>query len=93
MPIHTEAGRTDVQRSTSDFTFKPAIKSAFHNFTIVDDDVLEFDELFIAEFDFGPQLSKIWNVNKGEPSVLFCLIRDDDCEWHTQICKNGRIHY
>ena len=77
-----------MQRSTSDFTFKPAIKSAFHNFTIVDDDVLEFDELFIAEFDFGPQLSKNWNVNKGEPSVLYCLIRDDDCEWHCDTACN-----
>ena len=63
-----------------DFVFTPASKSAFENFTIVDDDVLEFDELFIAEFNFGPEMSRTWNVIKGEPSTIFILIRDDDGE-------------
>lgn len=78
--MYTEAGRTDVQRSTSEFTFTPIIKSAFQNFTIVDDGVLEFDELFIAEFDFGPELLNNWKVRKGVPSIVYCLIRDNDCE-------------
>ena len=79
--MHTEAGRTDVQSMASVFVFTPAIKSAFQNLTIVDDDVLEFDELFIAEFTFGPELSNNWKVKIGEPSVLYCLIRDNDCEY------------
>ena len=63
----------------NDFVFTPTSKSAFENFTIVDDDVLEFDELLIAEFDFGPEvLSGGWNAIKGEPSIAFILIRDDD---------------
>ena len=79
--MHTEVGRTDVQSMASVFVFTPAIKSAFQNLTIVDDDVLEFDELFIAEFSFGPELSNNWKVKMGEPSVLYCLIRDNDCEY------------
>ena len=76
-----ESGRTDVVNTFNDFTFTPTNKSAFENFTIVDDDVLEFDELFIAEFNFGPEIANMWNVMKGEPSTAFILIRDDDCEF------------
>ena len=55
------------------------------NINIVDDDVLEFDELFIVEFGFHPETSFFgWNVIKGEPSTAFILIRDDDCE----LCSN-----
>ena len=65
--------------TVNDFIFTPINKSAFENFTIVDDDVLEFDELFIAEFNFGPEnRSAGWNARKGEPSMAFILIRDDD---------------
>ena len=65
----------------NDFIFTPTSKSAFENFTIVDDDVLEFDEMLIAEFNFGPAiLNGGWNAVKGEPSTAFILIRDDDCE-------------
>ena len=65
----------------NDFVFTPTDKSAFENFTIVDDDVLEFDEIFIAEFDFGPEIFYGgWNAIKGEPSTAFIVIRDDDCE-------------
>ena len=70
----------------NDFIFTPTSKSALKNFTIVDDDVLEFDELLIAEFDFGPEiLSGGWNIIKGEPSTAVILIRDDDCE----LCRKG----
>ena len=65
----------------NDFVFTPTNKSAFENFTIVDDDVLEFDEILFAEFNFGPAiLSGGWNAVKGEPSTAVILIRDDDCE-------------
>ena len=72
----------------NDFVFTPINKSALENFTIVDDDVLEFNELLIAEFDFGPEIiSGGWNVAKGEPSTAFILIRDDDCE----LCRKGLV--
>ena len=62
--------------------------SAFENFTIVDDDVLEFDEIFIADFDFGPViLSGGWNARKGEPSTAVIRIIDDDCE----LCRKGLV--
>ena len=73
--------RTDLVSTLYDFIFTSANnKSAFENFTIVDDAVLEFDELLIAEFDFGPEISTNWNARKGEPSTAFILIRDDDGE-------------
>ena len=78
--FNSESGHTDVVNAIKDFVFTPASKSAFENFTIVDDTVLEFDELFIAEFNFGPEISNNWNAKKGEPSIAFVLIRDDDCE-------------
>ena len=59
----------------------------FVNFTIVDDDVLEFDEIFIAEFSFGPEIENNWNARKGEPSTAFILIRDDDSE----LCSDSLI--
>ena len=79
--MHIEAGRADVERATTEFVFTPSTKSAVQNFTIVDDSVLEFDELFIAELDLGTELAN-WNVRIKEPSVLYCLIRDNDCELH-----------
>ena len=72
----------------NDFIFTPTNKSAFENFTIVDDDVLEFDEIFIAEIDFGPEiLCKRLNARKGEPSMAFIIIRDDGCE----LCRKGLV--
>ena len=82
-PFNAESGRTDVVNTINDFVFTPASKSAFENFTIVDDDVLEFDELFIAELNFVPEISNSWNAKKGEPSIAFILIRDDDCELYS----------
>ena len=84
-PFNAEYGRTDVVSTINDFVFTPASKSAFENFTIVDDSVLEFDELLIAEFNFGPEISSNWNVRKGEPSITFILVKDDDCE----LCTDG----
>ena len=83
-----ESGRTDVVNTFNDFVFTPTSKSAFENFAIVDDDVMEFDELFIAEFDFGPEIiSGGWNTIKGGSSTAFIVIRDDDCE----LCRKGLV--
>ena len=79
--------RTDVVNTINDFIFTPASKSAFKNFTIVDDDVLEFDELFIAEFSFCPEIANAWNAIKGVPSTAFILIRDDDCELYAMTAQ------
>ena len=87
-PFNAESGRTDVVSTINDFVFTPASKSAFENFTIVDDSVLEFDELLIAEYNFGPEISYNWNAIKGEPSIAFILVRDDDCE----LCTDGTKH-
>ena len=79
-PFHAESGRSDAVNTMNDFVFTPNRTSAFENFTIVDDDVLEFDEIFIAEFSFSPEIENYWNAIKGEPSTAFIQIRDDDCE-------------
>ena len=79
-PFHAESGRSDAVNTISDFVFSPNSTSVFENFTIVDDDVLEFDELFIAEFSFGPEIINNWNARKVEPSIAFILIEDDDGE-------------
>ena len=71
----------------------PGSKSVFKNFTIVDDDVLEFDEIFIAEFSFGPEIEYYWNARKEEPSTAFILIRDDDCELHVQSQDKALCNY
>ena len=78
--FNAESGRPDVVSTINDFVFTRANQSAFDSFTIVADSVLEFDELFIAEFNFGPEISNTWNAIKGEPSTTFIVIRDDDCE-------------
>ena len=79
-PFHAESGRSDAVNTIHDFVFTSDSKSAFENLTIVDDDVLEFDEIFIAEFSFGREIEYYWNATKGVPSVAFILIKDDDCE-------------
>ncbi len=79
-PFHAESGRSDAVNTIHDFVFTQDNRSAFESFTIVDDDVLEFDEIFIAVFSFGPEIENNWNAIKGEPSIAFIHIRDDDCE-------------
>ena len=76
----TESRYTDVRSSVNEFVFTPSQDSSFQSFSIVGDDVLEFDELFIAEFEFPPSVLNNWNVRKGSPSTAFVVIRDDDCE-------------
>ena len=79
-PFHAEFGRSDAVNTMHDFVFTPDIRSVSKNFTIVDDDVLEFDEVFIANFSFGPEIENNWNARKVEPITAFILIRDDDSE-------------
>ena len=62
------------------FIFTPTNKSAFESFTIIDDSVLEFDELLIATFEFGPEIANNWNARRGTPSTAYILISDNDCE-------------
>ena len=57
------------------------------NFTIVNEDVLEFDEIFIAEFSFGSEIENNWNARKVEPITAFIVIRDDDSE----LCTDSSI--
>ena len=64
----------------NEFIFTPTSNSSFQTVTIIDDSVLEFDELLIATFDFGPVITDNWNARKGEPSTTYILIRDNDCE-------------
>ena len=79
-PFHAESGRSDVVNTINYFTFTPNSISSFENFTIVDDDVLEFDEIFIAQFSFGPEIANYWNTRQVKPITAFVLIRDDDCK-------------
>ena len=78
--FHAEAGRSDAENTINDFVFTPNSTSTFENFTIIDDDVLEFDEIFYAEFSFGPEIANNWNARPVEPITAFILIRDDDGE-------------
>ena len=87
-PFHAESGRSDAVNTINDFVFTADSTSSFESFTIVDDDVLEFDEVFIAEFSFGPEIANIWNARKVEPITAFILIRDDDCE----LCSDSSNH-
>ena len=74
------SGRTDVESTSNDFIFTPASNSSFDSFNIIDDSVLEFDELLIATFDIGPEITNNWNVVKGTPSITKIAILDNDCE-------------
>ena len=87
-PSNAEYGRSDAINAIEHFVFTPASRSTFENFTIVDDDVLEFDEIFIAEFSFGHEIANNWNARKGVPITAFILIRDDDCE----LCSDSSNH-
>ena len=74
------SGRTDVASTFNDFIFTPNSSSSFDSFNIIDDSVLEFDELLIATFNYGPWIDNNWNVRKGEPSTAYISIIDNDCE-------------
>ena len=93
--FNAESGRPDVVSTINDFVFTRANQSAFDSFTIVNDSVLEFDELFIAEFNFGPEITNNWNATKGENSTAFIVIRDDDRTLihNTTVDEYSTLHY
>ena len=58
----------DVQATTSRFTFLPNAKFSNISFTIVDDDVYEYDELIMAEFEFDRRFLRRYNTMKVNPT-------------------------
>ena len=88
--MNAECGHSDAVNTVREFVFTPNSASAFENFTIVDDDVLEFDEIFIAEFSFGREIANNWNARQVEPITAFIQIRDDDGELFSDSTKNSK---
>ena len=70
----------DVLATTPRFTFSPNSKFANSSFTIVDDDVYEYDELIMAEFEFHRWVQNYYKTMKGQPNVTYIVIKDDDSE-------------
>ena len=70
----------DVQATTPRFTFSPNSKFANSSFTIVDDDVYEYDELIMADFEFDRRVQNNYKTMKGQPNVTYIVIKDDDSE-------------
>ena len=85
----TEAGRSDVESVTKSFILTPNSTTTFASFNIIDDDVLEFDEIFLAEFQFDLDIKNSWKTKKGMPSSAFIRIIDNDCEL---FCKTVYTH-
>lgn len=63
----------------NDFQFQETTNKSSQNFTIVDDDILELDELVMVQFNIGPVANQ-FTVKEGQPNVTYILIKDDDCE-------------
>ena len=76
------SGRTDVdvESTKNEYIFTPTTNSSVRTFTLIDDSVLEFEELLIATFDFGPDITDNWNARKGTPSTTYIRIADNDCK-------------
>ena len=70
----------DVQETTPRFTFPPNAKFSSSSFTIVDDDVYEYDELIVAVFEFDRRFLRRYNTIKGQPNMTYIMIKDDDSE-------------
>lgn len=73
----------DVLFSRNAFVFQANTTSASSNFTIIDDDVCEYNQLLRAEFDFGTtaDIASRFNARKGNPAVTYLVIEDDDSEY------------
>ena len=77
-------GRTqfpDIVSSVNDFSFTPTSKRSTRGFDIKNDAILEYDELFMAEFDISSLIDAGWNARKGDFPVTYIAIEDDDCEY------------
>ena len=77
--------RQDTERDVVDmnprFTFSPNTTSSSSNFIIIDDDVYEYDELIMADFDFDRRIWATFNTMKDPLNVTYILIKDDDSEY------------
>ena len=69
----------DVDQTRNAFIFYPGNTSSLERFTQRDDGVCEYDELYMATFEFGADVvAAQFNSRKGEPSVTYIAIEDDD---------------
>ena len=53
---------------------------ASSSFTILDNDVYEYDKLIMADFEFDQFVQNNYLEKVGQPSVVFIVIKDDDSE-------------
>ena len=76
----------DIAATPHRFIFTPNLednpKFSSGNFAILDDDIYEYDELVMAEFEFDRNIRTEYNTVEGQPNVTFILIEDDDSECH-----------
>ena len=74
------------------FTFSPNTTSSSSNFIIHDDDVYEYDELIMADFDFDQRIRASFITMKDPHSVTYILIKDDDSEYRNCIACFHSFH-
>nr|WNS50027.1 Na-Ca exchanger/integrin-beta4-like protein [Halisarca dujardinii] len=68
----------DVASTFDDFLFTSTIKTSTENFDIKNDDILEYDELLMAEFSISNLLEEGWLAIKGQFPICYIAIEDDD---------------
>ena len=76
----------DVAEIGPTFSFPPSsgLNTKFSDgyFTILKDDVYEYDELIMADFEFINETSEtVYNFTQFLPNVTHILIKDDDGEY------------
>ena len=74
-----------VAETGPEFTFPPSSgnNTKFSNgyFTILNDDVYEYDELIMADFQFINRSNETnYNLVQAQPNVTYIAIKDDDSE-------------
>ena len=74
------AGTPDVSESLNAFSFTTLSQSATSNFTHVDDDICEGDELYMATFNLESNTIVGFQSRKVQPEITYIAIRDDDSE-------------
>ena len=88
---HIHAGsrnpNSDVLSMNSRFNLNATLASsklsatfASSNFTILDNDIYEYDKLIMADFQFDRIVQYNYLEKVGQPSVTFIVIKDDDSE-------------
>ena len=77
--MYTVPTTGDVDQTRNAFIFYPGNTSSLERFTHRDDSVCEYDELYMATFEFGADVvAAQFSSRKGEPSVTYIAIEDDD---------------